>query len=337
MSLVVEVIVSGQPTVIEVANVGPQGPPGADGDGTAYYGQMVTQTSQTVNIATGGTYVPLSITGTFDTANAYGFVAPTAATFGLKNDSGATQLITVIASADVSAGNQATVGWRLAVDGVVLAETTCGAVTGTTGYAKVLTQWIVEVGDGEEVVPYITNSVSGNITIQRSKIVGFTAGRQGEQGLQGPTGPASTVPGPTGPASTVPGPTGPASTVPGPTGPASTVPGPTGPASTVPGPTGPASTVPGPTGPASTVPGPTGPASTVPGPTGPQGEKGDKGDKGDQGDVGPTGPDGPTGPASTVPGPSGPPGPSGTPGPSGPAGTVVYDDIDNILAHQVFS
>ena len=40
---------------------------------------------------------------------------------------------------------------------------------------------------------------------------------------------------------------------------------------------------------------------------------------------------GPPGADSTVPGPTGPT------GPTGPAGTVVYDDVDNILAHQVFS
>jgi hypothetical protein len=37
---------------------------------------------------------------------------------------------------------------------------------------------------------------------------------------------------------------------------------------------------------------------------------------------------GPPGADSTVPGPT---------GPTGPPVTVVYDDIDNILAHQVFS
>ena len=30
-------------------------------------------------------------------------------------------------------------------------------------------------------------------------------------------------------------------------------------------------------------------------------------------------------------------GPQGPEGPQGPAGIVVYDDADNILAHQVFS
>jgi hypothetical protein len=40
---------------------------------------------------------------------------------------------------------------------------------------------------------------------------------------------------------------------------------------------------------------------------------------------------GPQGAASTVPGPQGPQGIQGNPG------VVVYDDVDNILAHQVFS
>jgi hypothetical protein len=35
--------------------------------------------------------------------------------------------------------------------------------------------------------------------------------------------------------------------------------------------------------------------------------------------------------------PEGLKGDTGDTGPPGPAGTVVYDDVDNILAHQVFS
>jgi len=45
------------------------------------------------------------------------------------------------------------------------------------------------------------------------------------------------------------------------------------------------------------------------------------GKQGPQGDIGLTGATGGTGPT----------------GPQGPAGVVVYDDVDNILAHQVFS
>jgi hypothetical protein len=38
---------SAVPAVVEVLATGPQGPAGADGDGTAYYGQVASQTSQT--------------------------------------------------------------------------------------------------------------------------------------------------------------------------------------------------------------------------------------------------------------------------------------------------
>jgi len=38
-----------------------------------------------------------------------------------------------------------------------------------------------------------------------------------------------------------------------------------------------------------------------------------------------------------VVGAQGPQGAVGSQGATGPAGTVVYDDVDNILAHQVFS
>jgi hypothetical protein len=198
MSLQIEVIVAGQPTVIEVANVGPQGPPGADGDGTAYYGQISTQTPQTVVITDAGVYVPMDISGTVDTANSFGLIASTTRSFGLKNNTGSSQLLTVIATADVQVGNNRSTGWRLAVNSVPIAETTCSATTGTANFAKVLTQWIVEVPDGGEISCYLANLTDTNdITVVRSKIVAFTAGRQGEEGPAGPTG-ATGATGPTG-------------------------------------------------------------------------------------------------------------------------------------------
>ena len=124
----------------------------------------------------------------------------------------------------------------------------------------------------------------------------------GPTGIQGPTGAG--IQGATGPASTVTGPQGP-------TGPGIT--GPTGPVNTTPGPTGPTGVGgPGATG----ATGATGPASTVTGPQGPTGA-GIQGATGPTGRLGPTGPagtglTGATGPASTVMGPTGFTGPTGT-------------------------
>jgi hypothetical protein len=52
------------PAVPQVVQVGVAGPAGADGDGTAYYGQVASQTSQTFTGLTQGVYVPMALTRT---------------------------------------------------------------------------------------------------------------------------------------------------------------------------------------------------------------------------------------------------------------------------------
>lgn len=169
-------------------------PSGQDGDGTAYYGQMYNQTTQTVSISSAGSYVDMDVTGTFDSSNSFGMVAPTTASFGVKNNSGATQLVAVIATADIEIGNNKSAGFRLAVNGVALPETTCTATTGTTNFAKLMSQWFVELEQGDEVSVLIANLTDAvDIDVDRCKIVVFTPGRQGEAGAVGATGPTGVV------------------------------------------------------------------------------------------------------------------------------------------------
>lgn len=140
-----------------------------------YFGQMYSQTQQTVDIITQGVYVPMNITGTFDTANAQGTVAPTTGTFGIKNISGKTLRFMVIATADVGLGNNRVAGLRLAVNGVALPETTCQAATGTQNIAKLMTQWIVNLEDEGEVTCLLADiSANADINVDRAKIVAFT-------------------------------------------------------------------------------------------------------------------------------------------------------------------
>jgi len=168
---------------------GPQGAPGADGDGTAYYGQISRQASGTVAVAATGTFYPINLAGTFDTANSYGLIAGTAEQLALKNDTGEPQLFTVIGTADVRSANSQVLGLRLAVNGVTIPATECRVTTGTTNYGKLLSQWIVELANGEEVSLHVANhSGTTNITVDRAKVVAFTAGRQGEEGPQGVKG-----------------------------------------------------------------------------------------------------------------------------------------------------
>jgi hypothetical protein len=145
-------------------------------DHTSFHGQISNQTSQNVTITDTGVFVPMEITGTFDTTNSFGMEGDG---FGVKNTSGTKRLFVVIASADVEVGNVKTTAFRLAVNGVGLPETVCTATTGTQNFAKLFSQWMVELEDGDVVSCEIANNTNtDNINVVRSKIVAFTPGTQ---------------------------------------------------------------------------------------------------------------------------------------------------------------
>jgi hypothetical protein len=163
----------------------PQGVPGADGDGTAYYGQVASQTSQTFTGLSENVYVPMALT-TFTLGDVFGFEADG---FGLRNVSGLPQLVWAIGTVDSSTGNNRTTGLRLAVDGVGIPLSVCTATTGTQNFAKLMTQFLVEVPDGQTVSLQVANVTGGqDVTVERAKLVLATPGRQGEQGVAGPAG-----------------------------------------------------------------------------------------------------------------------------------------------------
>lgn len=181
---------SAVPAVVEVLATGPQGPAGADGDGTAYYGQVASQTSQTFTGLSQNVYVPVALT-TFTLGEVFGFEADG---FGLRNVSGSTQLVWAIATVDSSTGNNRTTGLRLAVDGVGIDLSVCTATTGTQNFAKLMSQFLIEVPNNETVTCQVANlSGAQNVTVQRAKLVLSTVGRQGIQGEQGPAGPGVPV------------------------------------------------------------------------------------------------------------------------------------------------
>jgi hypothetical protein len=142
-----------------------------------------------VTVAATDTFYPINLAGTLDAANSFGMVTGTNEQLALKNNTGEPQLFTVIGTADVRAANNQVLGLRLAVQGVTIAATECRVTTGTTNYGKLLSQWIVELANGEEVSLHVANhSGTTNITVDRAKVVAFTAGRQGEEGPQGAKG-----------------------------------------------------------------------------------------------------------------------------------------------------
>jgi hypothetical protein len=157
-----------------VGQTGPTGPTGPAAVSTIY-GQMSNQNPQSVEITTTGVYVPMTINGTFDSTNSSGTTAPTTASFGIKNTSGSSKLFVVIATADVAIGNNKTAGFRLAKDGIEIAETECTASTGTFNFAKLMTQWFVRLDHNQEVSMFIANLTdTNNISVNRSKVIAYS-------------------------------------------------------------------------------------------------------------------------------------------------------------------
>ena len=174
---------------------GATGPSGIDGSGTAYYGQVSRITSGTINILVAGTYQSTGLTGTLD-SESFGIGLGTADTFAIKNITTESILVKIYGSADIEGGNNKVLGIKLALNGTPIDSTECNAPSGVgTTFAKLITNWMIELAPNDEVALYVTNfSNSGNITLQRARLVASTVGRQGEAGLTGATGPAFSSP-----------------------------------------------------------------------------------------------------------------------------------------------
>ena len=141
-------------------------------EGVLARGQASKMTSATIAIGASGTYQSTGLTATFDSASDYQVVLGTSDTFGLKNDSGATKLFMVQASMDASAGNNETLGIKLAKNGTPINESECRAFTGSNAQvAKLFCFWMVELDDGDEVAMYVANhSGTTSISFQRGRI-----------------------------------------------------------------------------------------------------------------------------------------------------------------------
>ena len=142
-------------------------------DGVAIRGQCSKMTDGTIDITTQGTYVTTGLTATLDSSTAYGMVLGTDDTFGLKNDSGGTKLLRIYGSIDVTDGNNSTLGVKLAKNGVAIDNSECRAFTGSGAQeAKLVTSWMVELEDGDEVSLMIANhSSTTDITLKRGRVI----------------------------------------------------------------------------------------------------------------------------------------------------------------------
>jgi hypothetical protein len=142
-------------------------------DGVAIRGQCSKMTDGTIDITTQGTYVTTGLTATLDSDTVYGMVLGTTDAFGLKNDSGGTKLFRIYGSIDATDGNNSTLGVKLAKNGIAIDNSECRAFTGSGAQeAKLVTSWMVELDDGDEVSLLIANhSNTTDITLKRGRVV----------------------------------------------------------------------------------------------------------------------------------------------------------------------
>jgi len=142
-------------------------------DGVAIRGQCSKVTDGNIDITTKDVYVSTGLTATLDNGTAYGMVLGTDDTFGLKNNSGGTNLFRVYGSIDATGGNNHTLGIKLAKNGVAIDVTECRAFTGSGEQeSKLVTSWMVELNDGDEISLMIANhSNTSNLTLKRGRIV----------------------------------------------------------------------------------------------------------------------------------------------------------------------
>jgi microcystin-dependent protein len=182
---------------------------GTVGPGAPIRGQVSRQTTGTISITTAGTYVSTGLTATFDSSVANGMALGTTDTFAVKKTAPGKHFIRVYGSMDARAGNNKTLGVKLALNGTPIDESECRAFTGSSAQeAKLVTSWIIEMDENDEVALFAANiSDTVNIDLQRARIVaaavtqpGLTGptGATGETGATGPTGPTGAT-GPEGP------------------------------------------------------------------------------------------------------------------------------------------
>jgi hypothetical protein len=160
--------------------VGPTGPSGPEGDsGSAYYGQVVKTTSGTITIAATGDFQSTGLTATLDSANSDGISLGSTDEFAIKNTSGKTIRYRVFASMDCSTVDTNAVGIKLALNGVPIDESDCRAWALQDRTAKLVTSWIVEMEDDDEVALFVANiSEDSDINFIRGRIVASSVGEE---------------------------------------------------------------------------------------------------------------------------------------------------------------
>jgi hypothetical protein len=136
-------------------------------------GQASKMDSGSIVITTQSVYVSTGLTAVFDTSIAYGMTLGTTHAFGIKNTSGQSRLMRFYGSIDADTANNQTLGIKLGLNGVPIDETECRAFKATPAVeAKLVTSWMIEIADDDEVSLFIANhSSTENITLKRARIL----------------------------------------------------------------------------------------------------------------------------------------------------------------------
>jgi hypothetical protein len=138
-------------------------------------GQISRMTSGTVAIATEGAYVTTGLTATLDATTANGLVLGTTDAFGLKSANANTKLLRFYGSIDArtATGNNKILGIKLALNGVAIDATECRAYTGGSNEeAKLVTSWMIEMDEDDEVSLFMANHSSDvDIDFRRGRLV----------------------------------------------------------------------------------------------------------------------------------------------------------------------
>ena len=138
-------------------------------------GQVSKMNSGTINITTESVYVSTGLTATLDTATANGLVLGTTDAFGLKSTNANPKLLRFYGSADArtTSGNNRILGVKLALNSVPIDATECRAYTGGSNEeAKLVTSWMIEVDENDEVSLFMANHSSDvDIDFRRGRLI----------------------------------------------------------------------------------------------------------------------------------------------------------------------
>jgi hypothetical protein len=138
-------------------------------------GQVSNITGGTA-IVTQNVFSSTTLVGTLDTGVTTGMGLSTTNNFGLKNTSGATRIFRFYGSVDARGANpNHTLGIRLAKNGTSIPETECRAHSTSNAEAKLVTSWMIELDDNDEINIMMTSfAASETITIGRGRLVAST-------------------------------------------------------------------------------------------------------------------------------------------------------------------